>query len=547
MSLDTIFPSDPYSALNDSLCKSQDIFYFNFNQEAKSSGSLSEWMAYEGGIAFYAVTCVLFSLLVLALFNLLRCIFPWQFLTKRFNDDHTKSSLKKSSWIFIDEKAVGEDGATYLWFQFRLIIVYSCILVISIVLIILHLFGENQGPDKHISSTSLKNIGLNVIHIVCYVFICVVLICMMFIHVRKRKIQSLGSPSRVCNRRWLMISGLPETTTKESLFNYLKGKFDTKGICLDGIRFLYDFTKLGPVKSELTFLWKINQQLIPKPEEIQKSWLDLLICSKFPKASSTSTPDASSFYSGEIDKLSDQKRAMLESLKFIGTAFVLFDSVEEAETALRLFQQSEKCKILDDEDKKFLPSRWTVQYAPPRSEINWERLKKPRSTWKKVLIWLGLTILYFLYIVVMDAPGYLLERFQLVGEGSNPISFMWKIYILPTLGKFCTHKLTDLVTNIDRYRQHLCLSSIHLGRLRSICNLSAILYLIRMTATKPLLQLFTGQFSIWDINLSCLFFPEHGNFITCAIIVNTASGILMDNIRLEFLMAYLSILATGLP
>ncbi len=204
MILDTIFPSDPYSALNDSLCKSQDIFYFNFNQEAKSSGSLMEWIAYEGGIAFYAVICILFSLLVLALFNLLRLIFPWQFLTKRFNGCDIEPLPKKaecpSSWISnklsIDDQVVGKDGATYLWFKFRLIIVYSCIFVISIFLIILHLFGEKQGPYKHISSTCFKNIGLNVIHIVCYVVICVVLICMMFSHVQERKIQSLlASPS----------------------------------------------------------------------------------------------------------------------------------------------------------------------------------------------------------------------------------------------------------------------------------------------------------------------------------------------------------------
>ncbi len=197
-----------------------------------------------------------------------------------------------------------------------------------------------------------------------------------------------------------MISGLPETTTKESLFDYLKGRFDTKGICCDGIRLLYDFTELGPVKSELEFLQKLEEQLTPGQETIQKSWLDLLICSKSTKAGSTSRSitDASEFYSENVSKLSDMEREMRKNLKFIGTALVRFNSLTEAKAtkkALELLQKSVKFKFPNDviEDKNFLPSSWTVQYAPPSLDINWQRLKKPRSTWKKLLIWLGLTIL----------------------------------------------------------------------------------------------------------------------------------------------------------
>jgi hypothetical protein len=60
-----------------------------------------------------------------------------------------------------------------------------------------------------------------------------------------------------------------------------------------------------------------------------------------------------------------------------------------------------------------------------------------------------------------------------------------------------------------------------------------------MMVTKPPGYLFVGGFTFQDINWACLFYPEHGSFITCQIIINTFSGILMKHARLDFIISYM--------
>jgi RNA recognition motif-containing protein len=354
-----------------------------------------------------------------------------------------------------------------------------------------------------------------------------------------------------------MISGLPLTTTADSLFDYLKGRFESKGISREEIKLAYDLTKLQPVLDELKFLREVKQTLATSgPEVIQNRLMDFFYSDGLTEAvesgrvlhpsslitSKYDNVDAMKFYSEREAILLARKDEMLSNRKFTGTAFVRFNSPVDAKATkkeLRKLQQSARFWNDVVENQEFRPSKWSVEYAPPGSQINWSQLKDPRQLWKTLVVLLILAATYFLYIVLLAAPGYIVELLHLVGHGSDHFSVSWNVFILPTLASFFTSKLTELVTNIDMYRHHQFVSSIELGRFRSICNLSAILYLIRMMATKPLAELFIGRFTYGDISWACLFFPEHGSFITCAIIVNTASGILMNHVRLEFLTSYL--------
>ena len=199
--------------------------------------------------------------------------------------------------------------------------------------------------------------------------------------------------------------------------------------------------------------------------------------------------DALEFYSKKEGILSATKDEIQSNLEFTGTAFVRFDSTAEAKNTKNSFKLLQKSVgFCNDviEDAEFRPSRWTVRYTPPGSHINWPQVRKRRPMWKRLAIWLILAVIYLSYIVVLAAPGSIAHSFKLVGKGSNKIYIYWKVFILPTIASFFTHKLTEFVTNIDRYRHHLSVSSIDLGRFRSICNLSVALYLIRMMATKPL-------------------------------------------------------------
>ena len=546
MEVNTRLVSDSYSSVDTSSCKRQDAHDFHFNSNGTHLGLFNEWLVWEGGIAFHSIYWIGILLLSFALINLLRWKFRWQCLTERFvgQSEPYHQKKKSSSWISIDEEALGKDGATYLWFQVRQIVVYTWLVIFSIVLIVIHHFGEKQGRDKHVGSTTLSNIGVNGIHPVFCLVILIILGREMYLHGKKSKIKSLATPTitnRLCNPRWLMISGIPHTATVDSLFDYLKDRFDSKGICRDGIKFLYDLTELCPINDQLKTVQETKRTLLTsEPEMIQNRFLDFLYNDQVAEA--VGIP---SFIKDE-DKmeeiLSTQKNDMLNKLEFTGTAFIRLNNPTEAKATKESFVQFKKSvRFRNDsvQDETFRPSRWTVKYAPPSSQINWPQLQRPRSIWQKMAVWLLLAVIYFVYIVLMAAPGYIIELFQLVGKGSDQISLFWKVFILPTIATFFTHKLTNLVTNIDRYRHHLSLSNIELGRLRSICNLSAVLYLIRMMATKPLGYLIFGAFTTGDFDLACLFFTEHGSFITCAIIVSTSSGILMNHIRFEFLLSYL--------
>ncbi len=137
-------------------------------------GWFNEWVVWEGGIAF---NCVYWSLILILFFTLLylfRQKFKWRLLIERLDGlEDPLPQLKRSgsSWIDwltlkIDEEAVGKDGATFLWFQFRLIQVQILMTVLGIVLIVMHYNGDKLGewPSKTLRSTGLYNIGVNGAH-----------------------------------------------------------------------------------------------------------------------------------------------------------------------------------------------------------------------------------------------------------------------------------------------------------------------------------------------------------------------------------------------
>lgn len=549
MSVNTRLLSDPYSSLNTSQCNNQDVYDFNFVQ-VTSHTWFNELLIWEGGIAFNVVYWSIVLLFSFAVIHFLRWKFRWRFLTRRFDGQVEPCTTRSSSWgLSIDEELVGKDGATYLWFQVRQMIAYTWILMISIVLIVVHRYGDKQGLVKNLNSTTLYNIGVNGIHCVFCLTVLVILDREMYKHGRHRGIRSFASPSiadRVCNRRWLMIGGLPLSVTVDSLFDYLKNRFDSKGIGRENIHFVYDLNRLWPVKENLKRLREIKRTLLTTgPQQIQNRFWE---CFSTKEAAGTDerspgSDDALQFYSQMEKTLLAKRDDMMNNLKFVGLAFIGFDCPTEAKATKsgvkRLQRSTWFGKDKEGGDREFRPSMWTIGYAPPGSQINWPKLQQRRPLWKKLAISLAMMVIYFGYIVVMAAPGYIVQSFQLVGQGSDEISLTWQLLILPSLASFFTRRLTDFVTKIGQYRHQTTLSSIELGKLHSICHLSAVLYLIRMMAMKPLPLVFSGQFHIRDIRWKCLFFPEHGSFLSCAIIVNTASGVLMNHARLEFLISYL--------
>lgn len=552
MNVNTHLLSDPYSSLNTSQCNNQDVYDFNFG-DALPRTWFTGFLTWEGGIAFNAVYWFIILLFSFAVIHFLRWKFRWRFLTERFNGP-AESCHKRTSWnLSIDEKVVGKDGATYLWFQVRQMIVYSSIMIISVVLIVFHHYGDKQGSVKNLKSTTLYNIGVNGIHCVFCMTILVILDRQMSKHGRQRCIRSFASPTipdRICNRRWLMISGIPPTITVDLLFDYLKTRFDSKGMSRENIHFAYDLSKLWPVKKDLRWLKEIKHTLrTTGPQVIRNRFWECYSTTAETDATRRQSgrkihnhDDALTFYTEMEKTLLSKRDDILNNLKFAGIAFISFDSPAEAKAtkmAVRQLQRSSWFRTDTEEDQEFQPCTWTIGYAPPGSQINWDKLQQRRPIWKKLAIRLVLIVIYIGYLAVMAAPGYIVQSFQLVGKGSDEISLIWQLFILPNLASFFTRKLTDFATNIDKYRHHTCLPSIDLGKLRTICHLSAVLYLIRMMAMKPLPLMFSGEFNTNDFRWECLFFPEHGSFLTCAFIVNTASGVLMNHARLEFLMSYL--------
>ncbi|XP_059350499.1 calcium permeable stress-gated cation channel 1-like [Daphnia carinata] len=539
MSVNTQLLSDPYSSLNTSQCNNQDVYDFNFVEVPHNW--LNELLIWEGGITFNVVYWSIILLFSFAVLYFLRWKCRWPFLIQRFDGQDEPT---RSNWILsIDEEVVGKDGATYLWFQVRQMIAYTWILIISIVLIIVHRYGDKQGDVKNLNSTTLYNIGVNGIHCVFCLTVLVILDRQMYNHGLQRGIRSFASPrisDRVCNRRWLMISGLPLTTTVDSLFDDLKNRFDLKGICRENIHFVYDLNSLWPVKENLKLVREIKRTLLSTgPQQIQTRFWE---CFSTEETPGTNPDDALTFYSEMEKTLLDKRDDIMNNLQFVGIAFIGFDSPAEAKatkSAVKQVQRSTWFGKDKEDDQEFRPSIWTIGYAPPGSEMNWPKLQQRPPLWKNLIIWLVIIFIYFGYIAVMAAPGYIVQSFRLVGRGTDEISLTWQLLILPHLGSFFTRRMTDFVTKIDEYRHHTTVPSIELGKLHTVCHLSAVLYLIRMMAMKPLPLVFAGQFDIRDIRWECLFFPEHGSFLSCAIIVNTASGVLMNHTRLEFLISYL--------
>ncbi|XP_046460925.1 CSC1-like protein 2 [Daphnia pulex] len=473
--------------------------------------------------------------------------FKWRLLTERLDgleDPPPQLKRSDSSWIDwltlkIDEEAVGKDGATFLWFQFRLIQVQILMTVLGIVLIVMHHNGDKLGewPSKTLQSTGLYNIGVNGAHGVICSAILITLAWLMRQHGQDRGVRSLASHdvnsfSTVCNRRWLMISGIPLTTTADSLLEYLICNLDAKGIHQEQIVMAKDVSKLIPVQNQLNFIRNIKQNLngrvlMGRRFWDLKSWLKPAI-------------GAVSYYNNKEETLSVKKDEIINQLKFTGTVFIRFDSPVEAKAtkfAIRRHQSNWLWKCEEtNQNRQFRPSEWVVRYAPPGSDINWMHLKNPRPPfWKTLLVWLRVLAIYSIYIFLMAAPATIVHWLHLDGQER---SIFWKRFALPTLVSLFTTKLTNWVTGQDRLRHHLSLTKASLASFRSICFLEILLYMIRMMARKPLPLLLAGEFNSDDIRLACVFFPVHGSFLACCIIVNTAGGILMNHLRFDFLWSY---------
>ena len=536
-----------------------------------------KWILWEGGIAFNAVYWLIILIISFAGLNILRRIYKWKFLSARFVGEHPAVSninvnRTSSSWadwlsLKIDEEAVGKDGATFLWFQYRLIQVEVLRMALGIILIVMHLHGDKLGesPNKTLRSTGLYNIGVNGTH---GVFCCAILITLAWLmkeHGHDRSIKSLASHavnsfSSICNRKWLMISGLGENTTSDSLFEYLKSQFDLKGIGRNGIVLALNISELLPVVDQLNEIRNIQQHL-SKPETIiQRRWWEFWVS---PSSEIVDTVmygpewiqsgddarrnqeiDATIHYKRKEEILSVKLESIQNNLEFIGTVFICFDSQADAKAAkiairnyqTQLFWKNEK----EEDHQDFRPSQWTVQYAPLDSDIDWIHLKKPRPAWKTWALLLRLAVTYSIYVILMAAPGTLIRWLHLYGEGADRGSIFWNRFVLPTIVSFFTTKLTDWVTRQDQHRRHSTVTQLCLSSLRSICYLNIILYLIRMLAMKPLPLLLAGQLHSEDFRLACLFFPVHGSFVACCIIVNTASGILTNNLRFDFIFSYIA-------
>lgn len=536
-------------------------------------GWFEEWVVWEGGIAFNAVYWFIILIFSFAGLHIIRRIFKWKFLSARFVGEHpsTTNVNRTISWadwlsLKIDEEAVGKDGATFLWFQYRLIQVEVLRMALGIFLIVMHFYGDKIGesPNKTLRSTGLYNVGVNGIHGVFCSAILITLAWLMKQHGQDRSIRSLASHavnsfSSICNRKWLMISGLGENTTSDSLFDYLKSQFDLKGIERSGIVLAFNISKLLPVVDQLNGVRNIQRHL-SKPETIQRRWWEFWNSSQWEivdtvmygpewikpgdDGKSNKEIDATTHYNRKEEILSAKIETIKNNLEFIGAVFIRFDSQADAKAAkiaIRKYQTQLFWKRgIMEEDQDFRPSQWTVRYAPPGSDIDWIHLKKPRPAWKTWALLLRLAVTYTIYVLLMSAPGAMVRWLHLYGEGADQGSIFWKRFVLPTIVSFFTTKLTDWVTGQDQQRRHLTVTQLCLSSLRSICYLNIILYLIRMLAMKPLPLLLAGKLHSEDFRLDCLFFPVHGSFVACCIIVNTASGILTNHLRFDFIFSYIA-------
>ncbi|EFX76984.1 hypothetical protein DAPPUDRAFT_106592 [Daphnia pulex] len=546
------------------LCKDMDHYNINENTRHSSntthSSDLNWWggaMNFGGGIPFWLVACPLGVIISIAFYYLCQRLFPcWQKPRLDGNATGTQTSPKKTylqvvtSIFTIVERAVGQDGATYLWFIISLMVVFSWNMVSAVILIVLHvLTGDKHGPEKHISSTTLSNIGVEWYHLFFYLIGLAILCLMMYLQGQKRNIRSLATPNipdKFRNRRWLMITGLPLETTPDSLFEYLKRFRNSEEICVmtyrDGIKLVYDHTKLWSVLDELKFLRDVKQTLVTsEPEKIQSRWFDFFNRNK---DENLGNDNARNYYSKREESLLARKEEIERKQKFTGTAFVGFNSPADAKAtlkALKACQQDVRCRSNCFEDNIFRPSTWSVEYAPPPTEINWRQFKAPMPFWKNLAIWVGISILYMLFVLILVVPGPVVKSLYLVTDSTDHV---WDVWILPILFFLGKHILNIVVNCIvDKHRNHQSKTNMELGIFNSNFISTFVIYLAKMLLAKPLAKLLiTGQFTYWEISLNCLFLPEHGSFITCAIIFNTATSILMHHTRLRFLFNYIKFL-----
>lgn len=537
--------------INTSNCTNTDAYAYGISIDI---GWFNEWIVWEGGIAFNTVYWLLILLISFIVLHILRWKFNCRLLTERLDglEDPPPPVERTSHWVdwlnfSIDEEAIGKDGATFLWFQYRLIQIELLRMALSIVLIIMHFHSDKLGerPNKTLRSTGLYNSGINGTHGVICSAILTVLAWLMRKHGQHRCIRALASHdvdsfSSICNRRWLMITGLPISTTVDSLLEYLmctfESSFSAKGIHREQIVMAHDLSKLLPVVDRLDFIRNVKLQINRKANKgkiFQRRFWDFK--SYFKKV------DAFSYYNKAEEMLAIEKDKIINNLEFTGTVFIRFDSPSEAKAtkiAITRYQSNLFWKRGQLKNNQFQPSRWTVRYAPPGSDLSWIHMKKPRPMWMTMAVWLRLAIIYSIYIFMMAAPASIVRWLHLEGHGLDHGSVFWNRFVLPTLVSFFTTKLTNWVTQQDQHRRHLTVTKASLASFRSICFLEIILYLVRMMARKPLPLLLAGDFHRDDFRLECLFFPVHGSFVACCIIVNTIGGILLNHLRFDFLLSY---------
>ncbi|KAI9561459.1 hypothetical protein GHT06_012417 [Daphnia sinensis] len=546
---------NPELQVNTSNCSQPDAYDISIQ-----IGWFNEWIVWEGGIAFHAAYWSVILLISFALLYFLKWKFKWWCLCKRFDGTTHPPTHVKMSWadwlsLSIDEEAVGKDGATFLWFQYRLIQVDVLRIALGIILIIMHYYGDKLGerPYKTVRSTDCTTSAA----------ILTMLAWLMRQHGQNRCIRSLASHqviSSVCNRKWLMITGIPLTTTIDSLLDYMKKSFDLKGICREDIVMAKDVSQLLPVVNQIHLIRNIKQHL-NGPAFIRRRFWKFWDCHSTDdtvdtvmhgpefkqhlpedEMSSDQEIDAATYYNLKEEALLVKKESLLNNLEFTGTVFIHFDSPAEAKVVKKtLTRRTSKWfwNRNSEEDPEFQPSQWTVRYPPPSADINWSDFKKPRPIWRTLALYLRLALTYSIYIILMAAPASVIRWLHLEGHGLDESSIYWKRFVLPTIVSFFTTELTDWVTGQDQQRRHLTVTAMCLASLRSICYLNVILYFIRMLAMKPLPVLLAGKFYSEDFRLECLFFPVHGSFVACCIIVNTASGILMNHLRIDCVLSYL--------
>lgn len=563
---------NPELQVNTSNCSQPDAYDISIE-----IGWFNEWIVWEGGIAFHAAYWSIILLISFSLLYFLKLKFKWWCLCKRFDGESRPPTHVKMSWadwlsLSIDEEAVGKDGATFLWFQYRLIQVDVLRISLGIILIIMHYYGDKLGerPNKTVRSTGLYNIGVNGTHGVFCSAILTMLVWLMRQHGQDRRIRSLASHkvnsiSSVCNRKWLMITGIPLSATVDSLFEFMKSSFNLKGINRENMVMAKDVSQLLPVVDKIHLIRKTKQHL-NGPAFIRRPFWKFWDCHSTDdivdtvmhgpefkqhlpedEMSGDQEIDAATYYNLKEEALLVKKESLINNLEFTGTVFIRFDSPADANAAkMALTKRTSKWfwNRSNEEDAEFQPSQWTVRYPPPSADINWIDFKKPRSTWRTLALYLRLALTYSIYIILMAAPASVIRWLHVEGHGLDEGSIYWKRFVLPTIVSFFTTELTDWVTGQDQQRRHLTVTAMCLASLRSICYLNVILYLIRMLAMKPLPLLLAGKFYSQDFRLECLFFPVHGSFVACCIIVNTASGILMNHLRIDCVLSYLKNLLT---